>query len=80
MDANKKWEKFTKPEKVDFKQGWQDEKEFDEWLVSESGLDWLEDVTNIEIDSETIKQQESVGSFSNDIFAYDTENKVVIIE
>jgi len=80
MDANKKWDKFTKPEKVDFKQGWRDEKEFDEWLVSESGLDWLEDVTNIEIDSETIKQQESVGGFSSDIFAYDTENKVVIIE
>ncbi|MDD9841510.1 MAG: DUF4268 domain-containing protein, partial [Alphaproteobacteria bacterium] len=29
---------------------------------------------------EKIKQQESVGSFSSDIFAYDTENKVVIIE
>lgn len=80
MDADKKWDKFTKPEKVDFKQGWQDEREFDEWLVSESGLSWLEEVTNIEIDSETIKQQENVGGFSSDIFAYDAESKVVIIE
>lgn len=74
------WESFIQPEKVDFRQGWADEGDFDKWLVTERGLQDLLKVTGIEIDSDTIKQQASVGGFAADIVARDMENKVVIVE
>lgn len=75
-----KWENFIQLKQVDFKKGWDDERDFDKWLVTEHGLAYLLEVTGIDIDSDTIKQQESVGGFKADIFAYDIEKKVVIIE
>ena len=63
-----------------FTEGWQSEAAFDKWLVSEDGLERLQAATHIEIDPESISQQESVGGFSADIVAEDTEGKRVVIE
>lgn len=75
-----KWENFTTAEKVDFKDGWDSERDFDDWLVSPGGLALLFKVINVEIDDETIRQQEGVGGFSADIYAKDIDGKIVVIE
>lgn len=74
------WKKFVYPERVSFNEGWQNESEFDTYLVTDDGLDCPYDATGIDVDAETVMQQVSVGSFSADIFAKDTDGAVVIIE
>ena len=76
----KKWESFIKPEKVEFSEGWDDEGDFDAWLSSPAGLDWLEDATGIEIIPDTIKRQERVESFAADVVAENDIGETVIIE
>ena len=77
------WEYFISPEAVDFTEGWQNEADFDKWLVSPDGLTRLENETGIRIDPDSIRLQESVGGYYADIFALDNRESIdrqVVIE
>lgn len=75
-----KWDNFIKPERVSFAEGWEDELDFDGWLVEGEGIKTLCDILEIEVDEDSLRQQQLVGKFAADIFAKTLDEKVVIIE
>lgn len=77
------WENFVMPETAPFQDGWDNEADFDKWLVSPNGLICLENETGIRIDLDSVRFQESVGGFYADIYAIDnreTTERPVIVE
>lgn len=71
------------PENAPFKDGWDNEADFDQWLVSQDGLTRLENETGIRIEPDSIRLQESVGGFYADIYGLDnreTIDRPVVIE
>lgn len=78
-----KWKNLIRPEKAEFKDGWENEKEFDQWLVSSDGLLLLEEETGISLQPDSVRLQEAVGGFFADIYALDVRGnmeRVVVIE
>lgn len=78
-----KWENFVLPEAASFKDGWDNEADFDKWLVSPNGLICLENETGIKIDVDSVRLQESVGGFYADIYGIDNREaaeRPVVIE
>ena len=78
-----KWENFVLPETSPFKDGWDNEADFDQWLISQDGLTRLENETGIRIEPDGIRLQESVGGFYADIYGLDNREAIerpVVIE
>lgn len=78
-----KWDNFVLPETSPFKDGWDNEADFDQWLISQDGLTRLENETGIRIEPDGIRLQESVGGFYADIYGLDNREAIerpVVIE
>ena len=75
--------KLGKLEKVDFKKGWKNEREFDKWLITDEGINLLEEILGIEdLQPDGDGLQVPVGAFKADIVlqGIGQEDSKVVIE
>lgn len=81
MGDNEMKQKLNKLEKVEFKDVWRNEREFDAWLVTEDGLKLLADELGVG-ELEKADMQVAVGSFYADVVLQEVgnEDEVIVVE